>query len=76
MVKGGSAMPLTMAKPGEINCIRRITGKDEVRQHLAELGFVVGERVKVITEIGGNMILQVKESRIALNKTMANRIMI
>ena len=69
-------MPLTMAKPGETNSIRKITGKDDVRQHLAELGFVVGERVKVITEISGNMILQVKESRIALNKTMANRIMI
>ena len=61
-------MPLTMAKPGETNSIRKITGKDDVRQHLAELGFVVGERVKVITEISGNMILQVKESRIALNK--------
>jgi ferrous iron transport protein A len=69
-------MPLTMAKPGETNYIQKITGKDEVRQHLAELGFVVGERVTVITEIAGNMILQVKESRIALDKTMANRIMI
>jgi len=65
-----------MAKPGETNYIQKITGKDEVRQHLAELGFVVGERVTVITELAGNMILQVKESRIALDKTMANRIMI
>ncbi len=69
-------MPLTMAKPGEMNYIRKITGKDEVRQHLAELGFVVGECVTVVTEIGGNMILKVKESRIALDKAMANRIMI
>jgi ferrous iron transport protein A len=57
-----------MAKPGETNTIRKVTGKNEVRQHLAELGFVVGERVTVITEISGNMILLVKESRIALNR--------
>jgi len=69
-------MPLTFAKPGETNYIQKITGKDDIRQHLAELGFVVGERVTVITEIAGNMILQVKESRIALDKAMANRIMI
>ncbi|MGE4354345.1 MAG: ferrous iron transport protein A [Oscillospiraceae bacterium] len=69
-------MPLTMARPGETNTIIKITGKDEVRQHLAELGFVVGERVTVITVIAGNMILLVKESRIALDEKMANRIMI
>lgn len=69
-------MPLTMARSGETNFIQKITGKDEVRQHLAELGFVVGEPVMVITVIAGNMILLVKESRIALDKTMANRIMI
>ena len=61
-------MPLTMAKAGETVTIKKITGKDEIRQHLAELGFVV--------ESEGNLILQVKESRIALDKTMANRIMI
>lgn len=69
-------MPLTMAKSGETTYIQKITGKDEVRQHLAELGFVVGERVTVVNAIGGNVILQVKESRIALNRDMANRIMI
>ena len=69
-------MPLTMAKSGETNYILKITGKDEVRQHLAELGFVVGECVTVVAEICGNMILLVKESRIALDKTMATRIMI
>ena len=69
-------MPLTMAKSGETNYIQKITGKDETRQHLAELGFVVGAPVMVITMIAGNMILLVKESRIALDKTMANRIMI
>ena len=69
-------MPLTMAKPGETVVIRKITGKDEVRQHLAELGFVVDSPVTVVSEISGNLILHVKDSRIALDKTMANRIMI
>ncbi len=69
-------MPLTMAKTGEKVTIRKITGKDEVRQHLAELGFVVDSDVTVVSEIAGNLILQVKDSRIALDKTMANRIMI
>ncbi|MGI5884128.1 MAG: FeoA family protein [Candidatus Spyradocola sp.] len=69
-------MPLTMAKPGETVVIRKITGKDEVRQHLAELGFVVEESVTVVNAIAGNLILKVKDSRIALNREMACRIMI
>ena len=69
-------MPLWMAKPGETVTIRKITGKDEVRQHLAELGFVVDGVVTVGSELAGNLILQVKDSRVALDKTMANRIMI
>ncbi|MEA4992861.1 MAG: FeoA family protein [Oscillibacter sp.] len=69
-------MPLTMARTGETVTIRKISGKDEVRQHLAELGFVVDEDITVVSEIAGNLILQVKNSRIALDKTMANRIMI
>ncbi|MEA4869422.1 hypothetical protein SDC9_83745 [bioreactor metagenome] len=69
-------MPLSMAKPGETNYIVRITGKDEVRQHLSELGFAVGERVMVISAINGTMILQVKDCRIALGGEMANRILI
>ena len=69
-------MPLTLAKAGESVNIKKITGKDEIRQHLAELGFVVESEVTVVNEIAGNLILQVKESRIALDKTMANRIMI
>ena len=69
-------MPLTMAKTGETVTIRKISGKDDVRQHLAELGFVVDSDVTVVSEIGGNLIVQVKDSRIALDKTMANRIMI
>ena len=69
-------MPLTMAKTGETVTIRKITGKDEVRQHLAELGFVVGSTVTVVNEIAGNLIVQVKQSRLALDKTMASRIMV
>ena len=69
-------MPLTMARQGDANRIQRITGKDEVRQRLAVLGFVAGEQVTVISELAGNMILQVKDSRVALSKGMASRIMI
>lgn len=69
-------MPLTMAKAGDTVTIQKITGKDEVRLHLAELGFVVGSQVTVVNEIAGNLIVQVKESRLALDKTMANRIMV
>ena len=67
-------MPLTMSKAGDTVTIQKITGKDEVRQHLAELGFVVGETVTVVNEISGNLIIQVKEARIALEKTLAMRI--
>ncbi len=69
-------MPLTMAKSGETVTIRKVSGKDEVRQHLAELGFVVDSDVTVVSEIGGDLIVQVKDSRIALDKSMANRIQI
>ena len=69
-------MPLTMAKTGETVTIRKIAGRDEVRQHLAELGFVVDSDVTVVNEVAGNLILQVKDSRIALDRTMANRVMI
>lgn len=69
-------MPLAMANVGDVNIIHKITGRDEVRQRLAELGFVVGETVVVVSELGGNLILNVKESRVALDKTMAMRIMV
>ena len=69
-------MPLSMAKTGETVTIRKITGKDEVHQHLAELGFVVDAAVTVVNEIAGNLILQVKDSRVALDRGLANRIMI
>ncbi len=64
-------MPLTIAKIGETVMIRKISGKDEARQHLAELGFVVDSNVTVV-----NLIVQVKDSRIALDRAMANRIMV
>ena len=67
---------VAMAKAGDTVTIQKITGRDEVRLHLAELGFVVDSEVTVVNEIAGNLIIQVKESRIALDKTMANRIMI
>lgn len=69
-------MPLTMANPAEELVIMKITGKDEVRQHLAELGFVVGATVNVVSEMAGNVIVQVKSSRVALDRSMANRIMV
>ncbi len=69
-------MPLGMANVGDAGMIQKITGRDDVRQHLAELGFVIGETVTVVSELGGNMILSVKDSRVALDKTMAMRIMI
>jgi ferrous iron transport protein A len=69
-------MPITMANVGDAVEIRKITGLDEVRQHLAELGFVVDEHVTVIAKNGESLILKVKESRVALSKNLAQRIQI
>jgi len=69
-------MPLSMANVGDVNVIARITGKDDVRAHLAELGFVVGQEVKVVSRLGGSLILSVKDSRVALDQGMAMRIMV
>lgn len=69
-------MPLGMAATGDVNIIRKITSRDEVRQHLAELGFVVGEEVRVVARMGGSVILSVKDSRVALDQEMAMRIMV
>ena len=68
-------MPLTMARPERLLRSAR-SPRDEVRQHLAELGFVVNSDVTVVSQLAGNLIPQVKDSRVALDKTMANRIMI
>ena len=67
-------MPLIFAKEGETVKIRRISGKDDVRQHLAELGFVMDAEVLIVSHMEGNLIVQVKGSRIALDKSMAQRI--
>lgn len=69
-------MPLTLATVGEENIIKRIGGLPEVRQHLENLGFVVGGTVTIITTLGGNVIVNVKEARIAISKEMAQKIMI
>lgn len=69
-------IPLFLANPGETNKILKINGKDEIRQHLSELGFVVGENITVISKIGENMILSIKDSRIGLDKSLTSRIMI
>ena len=69
-------MPLTLAGVGEENIIKKIGGKQEVRAHLENLGFVVGSAVTVISTIGGNVIVNVKESRIAISREMAQKIMI
>ncbi len=69
-------MPLTMVNAGETVTIRKISGRDDVRQRLAELGFVVDAEITVVNVVGGNLILMVKDSRVALDSTMANRIMV
>ena len=68
-------IPLTAAKAGETVTIKKITGRDELRRHLAEMGFVVDDDVTVVNQMAGNLIVQVKDSRVALNKDMANRIL-
>lgn len=69
-------MPLTFAEVGEENIIRKIGGKQEVKAHLETLGFVVGGAVTIVSSIGGNIIVNVKESRIAISREMAQKIMI
>ena len=69
-------MPLTYAPIGEPAVIRKITGKVEGRQHLAELGFVVGQQVTVVSSLAGKLIINVKGSRIALDAAMAQRVML
>lgn len=69
-------MPLTLAEIGEENIIKKIGGKQDIKAHLENLGFVVGGAVTVINTIGGNVIVNVKESRIAISKEMAQKIMV
>ena len=69
-------MPLSLADIGEENTIKKIGGSAEVKQHLENLGFVVGGNVTVITALGGNVIVNVKESRVAISEAMARKIMV
>lgn len=69
-------MPLTLANIGEENTIKKIGGKPDVKKHLENLGFVAGGSVTVINTLGGNVIVNVKESRIAISKEMAQKIMV
>lgn len=69
-------MPLTLANPEEENTIKRIGGKAEVKKHLENLGFVAGKTVKVISTMGGDVIVKVNETRVAISKEMAQKIMV
>lgn len=69
-------MPLAMTKVGEQGLIKKINGKDETKRFLANLGFTEGSTVTVVSEISGNLIVNVKEARVAIDKSMAMRIMI
>ena len=69
-------MPLILASEGDENIIRKIGGSPEVKKHLENLGFIVGRNEKVVTTVNGNLIVNVKEARVAISKEMAQRIMI
>lgn len=69
-------MPLTLAGIGEKNLIKKVGGKPEVKKHLENLGFVAGGDVTVITAMGGSVIVNVKEARVAISKEMAQKIMV
>ena len=69
-------MPLTLANAGEENTILRVGGSAEVKKHLADLGFVAGAAVNVVASLSGNVIVKVKESRVAISEEMARRILI
>ena len=69
-------MPLTMANTGEVNSIKKVGGKEGTRRFLESLGFVPGGTVTVVSEINGNVIVNVKDSRVAISREMANKIMI
>ncbi|MCI8716820.1 MAG: ferrous iron transport protein A [Lachnospiraceae bacterium] len=69
-------MPLSMVSAGEENVIKKVGGKEETRKFLEGLGFVTGSVVTVISQTGGNMIVNVKDSRVAIGRDMANKIMV
>jgi ferrous iron transport protein A len=69
-------MPLALARPGEENSIKRIGGRDDTKKRLETLGFVVGGAVSVVSEINGNLIVNIRDSRIAISREMANKIIV
>jgi ferrous iron transport protein A len=69
-------MPLSMAKIGEKNSIKKVGGKEEIRQFLAKLGFIPGSHVTIVTRNSGNVIVNIKESRVAVSREMAAKIMV
>lgn len=69
-------MPLLLADVGQENVVHKVGGTAEVRQHLADLGFNVGASVTVVSTIGGNVIVKVKETRVAISREMAQKIMV
>ena len=69
-------MPITLANIGEENIILRVGGTPEVRQHLADMGFVAGGTATVINTLGGNVIVKVKETRVAISEEMARKIFV
>lgn len=76
MTKEADCMPLTMIREGEPSVIKRVGGKEEVKRFLETLGFIVGGTVTVVSQSNGNMIVNVKDSRVAIGKDMANKIMV
>ena len=69
-------MPLSMVRKGEQNVIKKVGGKEDTRRFLENLGFVAGGAITVVSEIGGNVIVSIKDSRVAIGKDMANKIMV
>ena len=69
-------MPLTMASIGETNTIRKVGGNEETKRFLENLGFVAGAEISVVSAIGGNVIVNIKDSRVAINQDMARHIMV
>lgn len=69
-------MPLTLAKAGEVNSIKKVGGKEETKKFLENLGFVSGSQVTVISQNDGNMIVNIKDTRVAIGKEMASRIIV
>lgn len=69
-------MPLSMAREGEPYIVKKVGGKEDIRRFIENLGFVAGSVVTVVSEIGGNLIVNVKETRVAIGKEMANKIMV